>query len=98
IRWYTFALLGIISVLLAADLELYAHWGFRLDATPLQYLNTPAEMAASTGSAPLLLLTFVALALAGIFIVVYRLFFDLAKYKISGVKWPVAVLSFVMIA
>ncbi len=98
IRWYTFALLGIISVLLAADLELYAHWGFRLDATPLQYLNTPAEMAASAGSAPLLLLTFVALALAGIFIVVYRLFFDLAKYKTGGVRWPVAVVSFVMIA
>ena len=46
----------VLALLITADLELYRAWGFRLDDTPLQYLNSPAEMAASAGSAPLLLL------------------------------------------
>lgn len=98
IRWYTFVMVAIMSVILAADLELYSHWGFRMDSTPLQYLNTPAEMAASAGSAPLLLLTFVALATTGLFILLYRLYFDLLKYKASRFYWLTAVLSFVFIA
>jgi phosphoglycerol transferase MdoB-like AlkP superfamily enzyme len=98
IRWFTFVWLGILSVILAADLELYAHWGFRLDSTPLQYINTPTEMAASSGSAPLLLLTFVALVITGIFILLYRLYFDLARYRSNRFSWVTAVLSFVFIA
>ncbi|MEJ8756592.1 sulfatase-like hydrolase/transferase [Pontibacter sp. H259] len=98
IRSYTYVFLGIISVILAADLELYTHWGFRMDATPLQYINTPTEMAASAGSAPLLLLTFVALALTGVFILFYKLYFDLVKYKSVHFSWATTILSFVMIA
>jgi len=59
-RWvYFFTLLCIIIVsgLVTADLELYNAWGYRLDATPLQYLNTPQEMLASVSAAPVLLLT-----------------------------------------
>ncbi|QHL86443.1 sulfatase-like hydrolase/transferase [Nibribacter ruber] len=68
IRVYTFILIPLLLLLTTMDLELYAAWGFRLDATPLQYLNTPAEMMASAGSAPVALLTlqylfFVALAI-----------------------------------
>jgi len=98
VRFYTFVFLGIISVILAADLELYTHWGFRMDATPLQYINTPAEMAASAGSAPLLLLTFVALALTGVFILLYKLYFDLAKYRTLQFSWATTIVSFVLIA
>ncbi|NEM98847.1 LTA synthase family protein [Pontibacter burrus] len=98
IRWYTFVLLGILSVILAADLELYSYWGFRIDATPLQYLNTPAEMAASAGSAPLFLLSFVALALTGVFVLVYKLFFDLTKFRTLHFSWLAAGLAFFMIA
>ncbi|HEY4651735.1 MAG TPA: sulfatase-like hydrolase/transferase, partial [Pontibacter sp.] len=98
IKWYTFVLLGILSVMLAADLELYTHWGFRLDATPLQYLNTPAEMIASAGSAPLLLLAFVALALTGVFILLYKLFFDLKTFKPERLTWLKAFVAFFMIA
>ena len=46
----------VVSAFTVADLELYRAWGFRLDATPLQYIDSPAEMAASAGSAPVLLL------------------------------------------
>ena len=52
----------LLALLLTTDLELYRAWGFRLDDTPLQYLNSPQEVAASAGSAPLGLL-------AGLFLV-----------------------------
>ncbi|AII53640.1 hypothetical protein N008_16875 [Hymenobacter sp. APR13] len=56
LRFYTAVMGVVVAFLTVADLELYRTWGFRLDATPLQYLNSPAEMAASAGNAPLLLL------------------------------------------
>jgi phosphoglycerol transferase MdoB-like AlkP superfamily enzyme len=46
----------VLAILLMADADLYRVWGFRLDATPLQYLDTPGEMAATATSAPLVLL------------------------------------------
>lgn len=54
---YTNLLLFLITVLVTVDLELYRIWGFRLDATPLNYLNTPGEMLASVGSSPVGVLT-----------------------------------------
>ena len=64
---YTAVMLLVLSFLQTADLELYRVWGFRLDDTPLQYLTTPGEMAASAGSAPLLLLAglFIGMAAGG---------------------------------
>lgn len=63
---YTGLLIGVQVLLTIVDLELYQAWGFRLDATPMQYLDTPEEMMASAGGAPVLLLTglFLALGLA----------------------------------
>jgi phosphoglycerol transferase MdoB-like AlkP superfamily enzyme len=46
-KTFTILLLFIISLLTIGDLELYKYWGFRLDATPLIYINTPGEMMAS---------------------------------------------------
>ena len=48
IRLYTLVFLIIISLMVVVDMELYTHWGFRLDKTPLMYLKTPKEMMAST--------------------------------------------------
>ncbi|WP_165864801.1 LTA synthase family protein [Rufibacter latericius] len=65
---FTYVLLPVVVLLITIDLELYSAWGFRLDSTPLQYLNTPAEMLASTASAPvwLLALMFLLLLVLGI--------------------------------
>ena len=62
---YSAAVGLLLAGLLTADLELYRAWGFRLDDTPLQYLSSPQEVAASAGSAPLGLLLAVLLALGG---------------------------------
>ncbi|RAU83254.1 sulfatase [Pontibacter arcticus] len=92
---FTCIWLVIISTLLAIDLELYTFWGYRLDATPLQYLNTPGEIAASAAAAPFLLLVFVIVILSGAFILLYQLGFDLAKFNVFQQKWVMVLLSFV---
>ncbi|GGM89075.1 sulfatase [Dyadobacter beijingensis] len=58
---YSAIVAGLITLLTVIDLELFRAWGFRIDATSLHYLETPAEAFASMGAAPvfpLLLLLF----------------------------------------
>lgn len=47
LRGYSVVMNLIISVIFVSDLELYSYWGFRLDSTPLFYLKSPANAAAS---------------------------------------------------
>ena len=60
------------SVIVVADLELYLHWGFRMDATPLLYLQ-PEALASSTTSR-LLFLTIIWILLTGISAFLYKKF------------------------
>jgi phosphoglycerol transferase MdoB-like AlkP superfamily enzyme len=65
---YTWGMIALVSLLTVVDLGLFDAWGFRLDATPLQFLGTPHEMIISAASAPiaqlaLLLVVFAALAI-----------------------------------
>lgn len=47
VRWYSFIIIIISSIIIVADTLLYKYWGFRMDYTPLIYLKTPKEAAAS---------------------------------------------------
>lgn len=76
IRVYTYVLVLIISFLIVADLELYNAWGFRMDATPLQYFKTPKEMGATVSTAPVFRLLIIFIFIAAIFIFIYRRYFD----------------------
>ena len=76
IRIYTYVLVSIISFLIIADLELYNAWGYRMDATPLQYFKTPKEMGATISTAPVLLLMAIFVFIAGLFIIIYKRYFD----------------------
>lgn len=49
---YTTVVVTLITLLTVIDLELFRAWGFRIDATSLHYLETPAEAMASMGAAP----------------------------------------------
>lgn len=69
---YTNLLLLLITILITVDLELYRIWGFRLDATPLNYLNTPDEMLASVGSSPIGTLTLLNILINVFFSYFYR--------------------------
>ncbi|HEX8658958.1 MAG TPA: sulfatase-like hydrolase/transferase, partial [Hymenobacter sp.] len=70
---YSIAIGLLLAFLITADLELYRTWGFRLDDTPLQYLDSPKEMAASTASAPVGLLLGLLAILLGSSWVLYKL-------------------------
>jgi len=56
---YTLFVLALSSLLVVSDIELYRHWGFRLDSTPLSYLKTPKEALGSTDWWVLLILAVV---------------------------------------
>ena len=72
IRWYTYVLIGLLSFLTIADLELFTAWGFRMDMTPAQYLSNPTEMATTVSSAPVFTLLIIGVILATVFIFIYR--------------------------
>lgn len=66
---FTIVILIISSIIVVADLELYANWGFRMDATPLLYITKPKEAMASTELwlKVILFITTVGLVVLGIF-------------------------------
>jgi phosphoglycerol transferase MdoB-like AlkP superfamily enzyme len=76
LRIYTNVLIIIFSFVITADLELYSAWGYRMDATPLQYFNSPKEMAATVSSSPLFLLLFIFIVLVVLFIFIYKKYFN----------------------
>ena len=47
VKWYTYIIIIISSIIVVTDTLLYQYWGFRMDYTPLLYLNTPKDAAAS---------------------------------------------------
>jgi len=70
------AWLGTASVaaalLVVADVEIFRHWGRRIDASVLPYLATPAEAWASAGASPRLGLLAVSAAIAALLIAAFR--------------------------
>jgi phosphoglycerol transferase MdoB-like AlkP superfamily enzyme len=47
ITYFSFPIIFICVVLCLIDRGIFQHWGYRLDATPLQFIDTPHEMLAS---------------------------------------------------
>jgi len=75
---YTFVVLLLIALISFFDLEIYNHWGFRIDASPLKFLTTPKEALASISHLPLLFLSV-------IFIICYGLFFFCFRYILKRI-------------
>ena len=44
---YTGVIVLVATIIFSVDLDLYAYWNFRLDDTPLAFLKTPKDAAAS---------------------------------------------------
>ncbi len=77
VNTYTYVLLVLFSFLTIVDLELYKYWGFRLDATPLQYIQTPKAMMASITFAIIVKQLIIGGLLVWLFIFLYRRLFHL---------------------
>lgn len=71
---WTILVLVIATGLTIGDLKLYEEWGFRIDATWVRYLETPAGVVATAGDTPLLpfLLIFLALMVPATWFLVKR--------------------------
>lgn len=93
-RWsiykgYTFIIILLISLISFFDLEIYNQWGFRIDSTPLKFLDTPREAFASVSHLPLFLLFVIFLIFFVIFYLGFKyiltsIFFKLQdRYKIA---------------
>src|SRR5690606_8485879 len=69
LKWLTLLLLIITSLIITIDLELYRHWGFRLNTTPFLYISK--EAAGSVSLWVILKLTIIFCILSG----TYGIFF-----------------------
>ncbi len=72
IKFYTIFFILICSGLIAADLELFKMWGYRIDDTFLKYLMSPNEAAASISSYPIFLLVAIFLILSIVSIYIFN--------------------------
>lgn len=81
----TYLLLAVCLIIVVSDLELYRHWGYRIDAAPLFYLQTPAEAMASVKLGTFFLfLLFISLLFLKFFWL-YRVWVH--KARIETTKW-----------
>lgn len=71
IRWYTILLLFISSAIIVGDSVLYTYWGFRMDYTPLLYLKTPQEAAASVTTLKIITVCLSVIAITLFFSILY---------------------------
>ena len=76
VRVYTWITLFLSSAIIVGDSELYSYWGFRMDHTPLLYLKTPREVAASVTNGQLVAFCFTVILLTVIFGSLYNRFID----------------------
>lgn len=72
IRVYTHIAIVLFAVLAVADIILYKYWGFRIDTTPLFYLQTPSAAMASATSSDFILGICSAFALIAIPLVIFN--------------------------
>lgn len=63
IRWvlhvYTFIMAFFLSIITVVDFELFKHWGFRFDITPLKYLGKETTASSEFSTIMLLVIIFI---------------------------------------
>lgn len=98
VKWYTYLLITLSSLIIVGDTFLYKYWGFRMDYTPLLYLKTPQDAAASVTTIQVLLFV---LGVAGIsvsFILLYAKLIDRLFSSFERIRnWIPAVLFFTIL-
>jgi len=91
---YGIVVLFVISLIFLVDIELYSHWGFRIDTTPFFYLKSPKDALASISTGMLLVgVVCLALCFAGVYLLFRRYILDrfrkLPKVPVRRVPYTV---------
>jgi phosphoglycerol transferase MdoB-like AlkP superfamily enzyme len=98
LRWYTYALIVLSSVIIVSDANLYSYWGFRMDYTPMMYLKTPGEAMASVSTLTMVLYLFAILLMSLISIYLYNKLIDRQFNNFERVRlWVPGVLFFLIL-
>lgn len=92
---YSSILLLLTTFLVVVDCELYGHWGFRLDATPLMYIGEKEAMA-STDLSTTLLLLLLWIVIFSIFEIAYLRFYASRLKQIGKSNWQTAVVMLLL--
>lgn len=98
IRWYSYFLILLSSIIVVADANLYSYWGFRMDYTPVFYLKTPGEAMASVSTLKAIMFFITIILIASAFIFLYKKLIDRYFSRLENVKyWWAGVLSFLLL-
>lgn len=83
----TTTLLFISTLIIVADVELYKHWGFRINSTPLMYLET--EAMSSVNPVILIVLISIFTVLFSLFLFIYwrKVAPQLLMFQRLPIKW-----------
>lgn len=82
----------IITVIFSVDLDLYSFWNFRLDTTPLAFLKTPQDAAASFTIGLVIRQIIIMLVYFTLLFFSYKKLIEKDIEKFEEVKWPVSLL------
>lgn len=91
---YTIIFITLLSFLIVFDLEMYSHWGFRLDATPLLYIGDDTPIAAGMGTIIKLLVLWFALIISFLFF--FRSFVASKIKTLNPSDWKAAAVVLVL--
>jgi phosphoglycerol transferase MdoB-like AlkP superfamily enzyme len=98
LRWYSYIIVIVSSIIIVSDTLLYKYWGFRMDYTPLIYLNTPKEAAASLTTFQMAGVITGIILLSAVFIILYRKFIDKLFSNFERIRnWIPVVLFFMLL-
>jgi phosphoglycerol transferase MdoB-like AlkP superfamily enzyme len=97
IKWFTFVLILFSSTIIVGDTILYKYWGFRMDYTPLLYLKTPKDAAASVTAMQIIGFLVAIAVISSLFIFLYNKFIDKLFNGFERIRLWVPALLFFMI-
>ncbi|UII23561.1 LTA synthase family protein [Fulvivirga ligni] len=93
---YTGLMLFIASFIVVMDLEMYKHWAFRLDVTPLLYIGQDTTIAIEAPA--LSLLIFIWLLIFGVFMYLYSVYIYPYLVDISKSTWKHSFIPLILTA
>ncbi|MDX9724773.1 MAG: sulfatase-like hydrolase/transferase [Bacteroidales bacterium] len=93
---YTWVIILLSLAIVAGDAELYSYWGYRMDHTPLLYLKTPKEAAASVSTGKIIYFFLAVIILTVMFGLIYNRLLD-RRFSVSGLVRGRIPASFLML-
>jgi hypothetical protein len=96
-KFYTYFLIILSSVIVIGDATLYTYWGFRMDYTPLFYLKTPGEAAASVSTFEIVVFILEIMAMCSFWIYIYNRLINLKFRDQEPVRNKVPWTAFVLL-